>query len=224
MPAEEEGRCEMSRTDIVRELLDRAGTSYARQAGIEPADKPAPLFQLLMLAELLSIRISSEIALRAVRELIASGYTTPRHVAEADWQDLVDALGRGHYRRYDESTATRLGENSTLLLERYHGDLRRLAKEADGDPGRLAELLQQFKGIGPVGADIFLREIQDVWTWVRPHFDDRARRGARRLGLPDDPASLDRLSPPGHDAEFAAALVRVTLDRDLADTVLAAAG
>ncbi|MFF3574143.1 endonuclease [Nocardia jiangxiensis] len=214
----------MSRTDIVRALLDRAGTSYARQAGIEPADEPAPLFQLLMLAELLSTRIAADIAVAATRELIDSGFTTPRLVAEADWQDLVDALGRGHYRRYDESTATRLGGNATFLLERYHGDLRRLASDADEDPGRLAELLQQFKGIGPVGADIFLREIQDVWTWVRPHFDDRARQGAERLGLPVDPASLDRLSPSGRDAEFAAALVRVTLDRDLADAVLAEAG
>ena len=214
----------MTRTQIVRALLDRAGLSYAGQAAIEPADKPAPLFQLLMLAELLSIRISADIAVAAARELIASGYTTPRRVAEAEWQDLVDALGRAHYRRYDESTATRLGGNASLLLERYHGDLRRLAAEADGDPSRLAELLQQFKGIGPVGADIFLREIQDVWTWVRPYFDERARRGALRLGLPGDPVSLDRLSPSGHDAELAAALVRVTLERDLADEILAAAG
>ncbi len=32
-------------------------------------------------------------------------------MSEASWQDRVDALGRGHYRRYDERTATmRLGE------------------------------------------------------------------------------------------------------------------
>lgn len=223
MPGVRKVGAEMSSTDIVRALLDRAGTSFARQAGIEPADKPAPLFQLLMLAELLSTRISADIAVAAARELIASGFTTARRVADADWQDLVDALGRGHYRRYDESTATRLGGNAELLLERYHGDLRRLAAQADGDPARLSELLQKFKGIGPVGADIFAREIQDVWTWVRPHFDDRARQGARRLGLPDDPAGLDRLSPAGHDAEFAAALVRVTLDHDLAGEILAAA-
>jgi hypothetical protein len=214
----------MSSTDIVRVLLDRAGPTYARQAGIEPADKPAPLFRLLMLAELLSTRISADIAVAATRELIASGFGTPRRVAEADWQDLVDALGRGHYTRYDESTATRLGHNASMLLESYGGDLRRLGKQADPDPDRLAELLRQFEGIGPVGADIFAREVQDVWTWLRPHFDDRARQGAQRLGLPADPASLDRLSPSGRDAELAAALVRVTLNRDLADEVLTAAG
>jgi hypothetical protein len=212
----------MSREQVVRTLLDRAGTGYAREAGIDLADEPAPLFQLLMLAELLSTRISAAIAVAAARELIGSGYRTPACVAEGRWQDLVDALGRAHYKRYDESTATRLGENATLLLDRYHGDLRRLARDAGRDPGRLAGLLQQFKGIGPVGADIFAREVQDVWTWVRPYFDERARRGAERLHLPTDPQSLDRLSPPGRTADLAAALIRVTLDDGLRDEVLAA--
>ncbi|MFG3523573.1 endonuclease [Nocardia nova] len=209
---------------IARELLDRAGTTYAAEAGITLADKPAPLFQLLVLAQLMSARITADIAVAAARELRSSGYRTPQRVAEADWQDLVDALGRGHYRRYDESTATRLGENATILLDRYQGDLRKLAAEADQDPDRLAESLQQFKGIGPTGAEIFLREVQDVWTWVRPHFDDRARKGADLLHLSTDPKRLDRLGPSGHDAELAAALVRVSLDKDLADRVLAAAG
>lgn len=209
---------------IARELLDRAGTTYAAEAGITLADKPAPLFQLLVLAQLMSARITADIAVAAARELRSSGYRTPQSVAEADWQDLVDALGRGHYRRYDESTATRLGENAGILLDRYHGDLRKLAAEADGDPGRLAESLQQFKGIGPTGAEIFLREVQDVWTWVRPHFDDRARKGADLLHLSTDPKRLERLGRSGRDAELAAALVRVSLDKDLADQVLAAAG
>ncbi|PSR63127.1 endonuclease [Nocardia sp. MDA0666] len=209
---------------IARELLDRAGTTYAAEAGISLADKPAPLFQLLVLAQLMSARITADIAVAAARELRSSGYRTPQRVAEAEWQDLVDALGRGHYRRYDESTATRLGENATILLDRYQGDLRKLAGEADRDPDRLAELLQQFKGIGPTGAEIFLREVQDVWTWVRPHFDDRARKGADLLHLSTDPQRLDRLGRSGHDAELAAALVRVSLDKDLADQVLAAVG
>jgi hypothetical protein len=99
--------------------------------------------------------------------------------------------------------------------------LRRLVSAAGRDPSRLAQLLQQFQGIGPTGADIFLREVQDTWTFVRPHFDERARRGAEQLSLPTDPRALDRLSPAGHDADLAAALVRVTLDRDLTEKVLA---
>ncbi|MFQ6395710.1 endonuclease [Nocardia sp. KC 131] len=211
----------MSQRDVVNVLLDRAGTGYAEEAGITLADKPAPLFQLLMLAELLSTRISADIAVAAARELITTGYRTPRRVADAGWQELVDALGRGHYKRYDESTATRLGANACLVLDKYDGDLRNLAEAADRDPKRAAQLLQEFQGIGPIGSDIFLREIQDVWSWVRPHFDERARRGAQRVHLPADTDSLARLAPDNRAAALAAALVRVTLHDEIAEQVLA---
>ncbi|WP_062993368.1 hypothetical protein [Nocardia anaemiae] len=212
----------MTQKDVVNALLDRAGSGYAAEAGIKLADKPAPLFQLLMLAELLSTRISADIAVAAGKELMSSGYRTPKRVADADWQELVDALGRAHYKRYDESTASRLGAVASRVLDRYGGDLRKLADEAEHDPSRAAELLQQFKGIGPTGSDIFLREVQDVWTWARPHFDERALRGAERVRLPKDPDRLAELAPENHTADLAAALVRVSLDREIADEVLAA--
>ncbi|MEU7766836.1 endonuclease [Nocardia sp. NPDC049190] len=211
----------MSQQDVVHALLDRAGWGYAEQAGIKLGDKPAPLFQLLMLAELLSTRISADIAVAAARELVGSGYRTPQRVVDADWQELVDALGRAHYRRYDESTATRLGANAARVIDRYHGDLRELGEEAGHDANRAADLLCGFQGIGPTGSDIFLREVQDVWIWVRPHFDERALRGARRVRLPDDPDRLADLAPRNHTADLAAALVRVTLDEEIAEEVLA---
>ncbi|MEC3920510.1 endonuclease [Nocardia sp. CDC160] len=209
----------MNDHDTVRRLLHRAGTSYAAEAGIRLADRPAPLFQLLMLAQLLGHRISADIAVAAARELLAAGYTTPRRVAEAEWSDLVLTLGRAHFVRYDESTATRLIANASDLVAEWSGDMRGLAAESEHDPARLAQLLQHFKGIGPVGADIYLREVQDTWTWVRPYFDDRARRGASDLDLPTDAAALDRLNPTGRDADLAAALVRVTLDHHLRDEI-----
>lgn len=212
----------MSTQAIAKALLERAGTSYAAEAGIHLADKPAPLYQLLVLAHLVSARISADIAVAATRELVTSGYRTPQRIADADWRELVDALGRARYKRYDESTASRLGANAAILLDRYDGDLRELAAAADHKPSRAADLLQQFQGIGPVGADIFLREVQDTWTWARPHFDERARKGATQLGLPTEPETLARLAS-GRTADLAAALVRITLDHDLAQAVLAAA-
>ncbi|MEV3962631.1 endonuclease [Nocardia sp. NPDC050193] len=214
----------MSHQDVVRALLDRAGTTYAAEAGIRLSDKPAPLFQLLVLTELLSARISADIAISATAELMNSGYRTARKVADADWQDLVDALGRGHYRRYDESTASQLGAAATTAVDKYGGDLRKLADASGHDTGRAAELIQQFKGIGPTGGDIFLREVQDVWTWARPYFDERAVRGAAKVGLPTDRKELARLAPPDRAAEFAAALVRIGIDGDAADAVRSATG
>jgi hypothetical protein len=123
---------------------------------------------------------------------------------------VVAALGRAGYRRYDERTATQLQEMAELVLTRYAGDLRRLAEEADGDVEQASRLVQQVKGIGPTGAAVFLREVQAVWPWVRPYLDDRARVGARRMGLPDDGAQLADLVAPAELARFAAALVRVS--------------
>lgn len=202
--------------ETVRRLLDTCGRTYAEQAGIRLADKPAPLYRLLVLTVLLSIRIRADVAVAAARELIKSGFGTPRRMLEASWQQRVDALGRAHYVRYDESTATALGDGARLVLDDYRGDLRRLRLAADGDVRELRRLLRRVPRIGPVGADIFCREAQAVWPELRPYLDRRARDGARRLDLPTDPAMLADLVPAHDLARLSAALVRVTLDDELA--------
>ena len=201
----------MTHRDTAAAVLEKHGTTYAAEAGIRLADTPAPLWQLLVLAELLSARIDAGIAVAATTELLDAGLTTPDHMLEASWQDRVDALGRGHYRRYDERTSRQLGDLATQVRDRWHGDLRRLAAEADGDADRAAALLQEFPGFGPTGAHVFLREVQQVWPWLRPHLDDRAVRGAERVGLPTDPTALADLVDPDDLARFAAGLVRVSL-------------
>jgi hypothetical protein len=205
--------------DVVRALLREAGTTYADEAGITLKDQPAPLFQLLVLANLLSARITGDIAVTAARELFAAGGTTPRGMTRLSWQDRVDALGRGHYVRYDESTATRLGDMADLVLAMYAGDMRRLAEDAGEDVGRARELLQEFPGIGPTGADIFCREAQSVWPWLRPYLDDQTLKGAKRIGLPEERKKLADLVPGRDLARFAAALVRVAHDKRLADSL-----
>ncbi|WP_329454445.1 endonuclease [Streptomyces sp. NBC_01497] len=201
-----------SQSDTVERLLDTYGRTYTDEAGIRLRDTPQPLYRLLVMSVLLSARISSGIALATARALADAGLRSPRAMADATWQQRVDALGEGGYRRYDERTATQLGKGAELLLEHYRGDLRRLRATADGDRDRLSRLLQQVPGLGPVGADIFLREVQDIWPEAAPYLDGKARQGARKVGLPDDPARLARLA--GDDpALFAAALVRVSLDR-----------
>jgi hypothetical protein len=137
----------------------------------------------------------------------------------------VDALGRGHYRRYDERTATQLGDGAVLLIERWHGDLRGLRDEAGGEPGRVAELLTAFPGIGPAGADIFLREVQAVWPQVAPFLDQRVLDGASEVGLPRDPGELATLAGSRQRlAQLAAALVRVSHGGRAREVTAAASG
>ena len=67
--------CPMPERDelIVRELLARHGRLYADDAGIRLADRPGPLYQLLVLATLLSAPIPAETAVAAARELFVAG-------------------------------------------------------------------------------------------------------------------------------------------------------
>ncbi|TDB74945.1 hypothetical protein [Micromonospora sp. KC723] len=204
---------------VVRALLDRQARTYAEEAGIRLTDRPGPLYQLLVLATLLSTRIRARVAVAAARELFAAGWRTPQAMEAASWQERVDALGRGHYRRYDERTATMLGAGARLCLDRWHGDLRRLHREADGEASRLRRLLTEFPGIGPTGADIFLREAQAVWPDVRPYADRRTLAGAKRLGLPANPRGLAGLVSEADFGRLASALVRVALGEESAGEV-----
>jgi endonuclease III len=203
----------------VKTLLSEAGRTFAEEAGIPLKDQPAALFKLLVLANLLSTRISADIAVAAARELFEAGGGTARGMAKLTWQQRVDALGRAHYVRYDESTSSRLGDMAEQVLEEYDGDLRKLPLKAERDIGHAKELLEEFPGIGPVGADIFCREAQAVWPWLRPYFDDLTVKGAERVGLPTDPKRLADLVKERDLAPLTAALVRVAKDKKLADQV-----
>ncbi|MFI2780388.1 endonuclease [Streptomyces sp. ALB3] len=203
----------MSARDTLDTLLEQHGITYAAEAGIRMRDTPQPLYQLLVLSHLLSARIRAQVAVAAARALYSHGLRTPRRMADATWQERVDALGEGGYRRYDERTATQLGDGAHLLLDTYGGDLRRLREEADGDTETLRAGLRRFPGIGPAGADIFLREVQTVWPETAPYLDAKAIQGAERLGLPQAPDKLSRLAKDLDPAVLAAALVRGALDK-----------
>ncbi|MFI1291979.1 endonuclease [Streptomyces sp. NPDC020792] len=203
---------------VVRALLDRQGSTYLAQAGVGLRNTPGPLYQALVLAILLSARIRADIAVAAARALFEAGLRNARSMAKASWQQRVDALGEGGYRRYDERTATMLGEGAELLLERYGGDLRKLREQ--GDPEKA---LRDIPGLGPTGVDIFLRAVQTVWPEFAPYVDRKARDGAKRLGLPTSPERLAHLVSKRELARFTDGLVHAALDKPLADDVLARA-
>lgn len=202
----------MSQQSVVNELLARHRQTYAEAAGIKLADKPSPLFQLLVLTMLSSTRISADIAVAAARELFKAGWRTPQKLRDAGWQQRVNALGRAGYRRYDESTSTKLDELAVMLIDDYGGDLRRIRPSSSQAAEDLAKTVATFPRIGPTGAKIFVREVQDIWPEVSPYFDGRAIKAAKRLGLPTDGRRLAKLAPQGRTAVLAAALVRAELE------------
>jgi len=211
------------RSAVVQTLLDRHGTSFSQDLGIPLGQNtPAPLFQWLCAALLMSARISTDLATAAAAALAEEGWTTPGKMAESRWKDRVRVLNGAGYARYDESTATMLGEAAELLLSEYDGDLRRLREAAERDVPAERRLLKQVKGIGDVGADIFFREVQIAWDELFPFADDKALSAAAKLGLPDSAEELADLVDREAFPRLLAALIRADLAGEL-DSIATAA-
>jgi endonuclease III len=204
-----------TRRRIVEALLDRHGRSFCADLGIAiERNTPSPLFRWLCASILFSARISSDLAARAARALGEHGLTTPQRMADATWAERTRILNKAGYARYDESTSRMLGDTAALLIERYRGDLRRLRARAGHDPMAERRLLQEFKGIGETGADIFCREVQGVWPELYPFADRKALAAAQKLGLGDDAGDLARLVDQRDFPRLVAALIRTSLAVD----------
>ncbi|SDC03409.1 hypothetical protein [Ruegeria marina] len=179
-------------TDLVLDrLLDRHGTLFSEELGLDLArNSPSVLFQWLCGALVMSARISHEIAIEAARALSDAGWTTADRMAQSSWDDRVEVLNRAGYARIDARTARMLGETAERAQDEYEGDLRKLREASGRDPEVERAALRAFKGVGDVGADIFFREMQMVWSEHYPFLDRMARNAAKRLGVPETPDTL----------------------------------
>lgn len=201
-----------SEQSIAKVLLQEYGTTFAQELNIQLGpNTPSPLFSLLCATLLFSARIQESIAVRAAKALAAQGWTTAPKMLDTTWDERANCLHEAGYGRYNEQAATRLGDMAELLVDRYDGDLRQLREAAERDTDQEHQLLTEFKGIGEVGANIFLREVQVVWEEVFPYADRRTLETAKELNLPDDIDGLRRLVsdrdfPPLYFASFCPAL------------------
>lgn len=133
----------------------------AKDLDIDLASKQETAYFKWFLACLLFGKpIQQEIARRAYQELAQNGLTTPDAILQAGWDKLVEILDHSHYVRYDYSTATKLLDVAKGLKEKY-GTLTHLLQEAHSKD-EVSSRLQDFKGVGPRTAEIFLRDMTPV--------------------------------------------------------------
>lgn len=143
--------------------------------------KPEDRFKWFLASILFAKRISAEIAKRTFRRFEEEGLITPQAILKAGWNRLVQVLDSGGYVRYDFSTASNLMDVSKNLLEKF-GSLEEIHEKAKS-PKHLEELLLQFKGIGPVCVNIFLRELRGIWGNANPKPSKLAVEVAEKLGV-----------------------------------------
>lgn len=121
-------------------------------------DDEDSLFKWLLASFLFGKRIGQKIAAQTWRVLVEQhGRDTPRKLCNCTHAELVRMLGEGGYARYDESTARRLTQLCTTLIEKYHGGVPGIVDASESRAG-FERLLRQFKGVGPVTVRIFMRE------------------------------------------------------------------
>lgn len=164
------------------ELIDCLLTHYppySEELGID-LTMPEGRFKWLLASILYGARISAGIATRTYRELEAAGLVHPDDIASAGWDQLVSALDRGGYARYDFSTASYILGAVRDLSAKY-GSLEELYHSSTG-PKDLENKLQEFKGVGPVTTQIFLRELRGIWE-VGSSVSDKAKQAAKELDI-----------------------------------------
>jgi endonuclease III len=134
---------------------------YAKELDIDLSSKrESEYFKWFLACLLFGKPIQQGVARRTYLEFLNEGLTTPDAIIDAGWDRLVKVLGKGHYVRFDYSTATKLLDVCKALKEKY-GSVSNLLKEAK-TPQELSSRLQEFKGVGPKTAEIFLRDITPV--------------------------------------------------------------
>src|SRR5512141_2918677 len=164
--------------DIIECLLS-AYPLYSEDLKID-LSQPSGRFLWFLASILFGARISEKTAARTYRTFQEAGIDTLEKILSAGWDGLVRILDAGGYARYDFSTATKLINIMSALRERY-GSLEELRRQSS-DARDLQRRLQEFKGIGPVTAQIFLREMRGVWD-INPDISDKALQMAEWLGI-----------------------------------------
>jgi len=170
------------RSKTIAELLDKLGRPYHELLGINLRSGKKEEIKWFIASSLFGARISETIAMKTYKQFEKDGLLSPERIIARGWSRLVESLDRGGYVRYDFSTADDLLALSDLLMRKYDGDLNRLHDQAK-DSADLEERLKEFRGVGDVTANIFLRELRGVWKKADPLPGRHAILAARNLGL-----------------------------------------
>ncbi len=152
---------------------------YTEDIGIDLTE-PAGRFEWFFASILFGARISEKIAANTYKAFERYGVDSMEKIIAAGWEELVKILDEGGYVRYDFSTATKLLDISQTLKDKY-GSLENLYSQSS-DTKDLVRRLQEFKGIGAVTAQIFLRELRGVWQ-ISLEVSSKAKSVAENLDI-----------------------------------------
>ena len=163
----------------IKQALSKLQT-YSKELDLD-LSKSGERFKWFLASVLFAKRISADIAKKTFCEFEQEELATPEALMNAGWDNIVTVLDAGGYTRYDFSTATNLLAIAKKLKEEY-GDLEKLYSVAQ-DSADLEKRLLDFRGVGPVAVNIFLRELRGTWQKADPKPSPMAMETAAKIGL-----------------------------------------
>lgn len=192
----------------LKALIKEFGIPFSSSLGINLQEgSEEEIFKWFLASVLFGKRIPLRIAARTYEQFKANDVLTPKAITDTGWDGLVKILDDGGYVRYDFSTASKLLSLVEQLQQKY-GSLTELHRQAK-NARDLEQKLMEFKGIGPVTTNIFLRELRTIWKKADPEPLDFVKEQADKFGI-----NLDRLRrKTRHFIRLEAALIRSSKPR-----------
>jgi hypothetical protein len=142
---------------------------YSEELSIDLSIKSDEQYFRWFLASLLfGGHIGETIARHTYQAFCRHRLTASRDILSAGWDFLVNPIMReGGYVRYDFSKSDQILRDCQTLIDEYGGSVWRV-HEASRDAHDLELRLLAFYGVGPVTANIFLRELRPHWPKADP--------------------------------------------------------
>ncbi|EPS32632.1 hypothetical protein POX_d05211 [Penicillium oxalicum] len=174
-------------TEEVERVADVYGRLPLSHAPIDDTMRfkadPSTVLAMVIDALIKSRPISHHLAESTVAGLIEDDYHDIDRLLGTTWEERTNRLKVLGYNRYREQCATNLGALCDLVLEKYDGDLNNLLEEAHEDREEVKALIKEIKGIGDLGAELFLDNVQSIWPSMAPFVDTRSLHTAQEIGL-----------------------------------------
>lgn len=177
---------------LTRETLEDSEL-YSEALGIDlGTGSEAVCFSWFVASQLYGGRIAETTAAKTYAIFADAGLLSPDAILRAGHDYLINPImRRGGYVRYDNRKADQIIRACDTLTRDYGSRISGLHDEA-ADPADLEARLKSIYGIGPVTANIFLRELRPFWAKADPAPLPVVADLARILGI--DATAYDRKS------------------------------
>ncbi len=175
---------------LSREILEESEL-YSEGLGIDLAGGGEPAcFSWFVASQLFGGRIAETTAAKTYAVFAEEKLLSPDSILRAGQDYLINPImRRGGYVRYDNRKAEQIVRACRTLIQDYGSRVIGL-HDAAADPADLEARLKNIHGIGPVTANIFLRELRPFWAKADPSPLPVVADLARTLGI--DAAAYDR--------------------------------